>query len=171
MVKINVFIKKIVLVFSVFFLTNCADQKSNLPPQELGQPSLAQVSDAAADQIAEAAGSVSQSLTNLEAVEKANMQPKIAKQYPYVARINVPGFSSVDWNGPIEPLVRQVANAAHYHLHIIGSSPIPPIIVTLHELQTSNADILRSAALQAGTRATIKANAETRVIELHYLRG
>jgi defect-in-organelle-trafficking protein DotD len=149
-------------------LTACAHNQ--MAPQQLNNTaSLTQVSDAAADQIAEAAASVSQSLTNLEAVERANMAPKAAKEYPSIAAAPIPGNSSIDWNGPIEPLVRQIAKATQYRVKIVGAAPIPPVLVVIHQDQAPNADILRSAALQAGTRATITTNPTTKVIELRYL--
>lgn len=156
-------------ISSSLLFVGCAHTQYDLVPAEVGQPSITHVSDAAADQIAEAASSVSQSLTSLEAVEKANMAPQAAKMYPTVGQVPVPGVSSVDWNGPIEPLVRQIAKACGYRLKVIGEAPITPVIVTVHQQQASNADILRSAGLQAGNRATVTANSATKVIELRYL--
>lgn len=151
-------------------LTACTSSHHDMAPQQLNNPSsLTQISDAAADQIAESAASVSQSLTNLEAVERANMAPQAAKEYPRVAVVSIPGNSSIDWNGPIEPLVRQIAKATQYRVSIIGAAPITPIIVTVHQEQASNADILRNAALQAGARATITTDPAKKVIALRYL--
>jgi defect-in-organelle-trafficking protein DotD len=151
------------------FLISCAHTHDNMTPQELSQPSLTHVSDAAADQIAEAAASVSQSLTNLEAVERANMSPRAAKEYPAVAAVSIPGNSSIDWNGELKPLVQQIAKATNYRLQIIGSPPHTPIIVTVHNENDSNANILRNAALQANGRATITVSTSRKEIELRYL--
>lgn len=157
-------------VVSSLLLGACVHGHNDMAPQQLNNTSsLTQVSDAAADQIAEAAASVSQSLTNLEAVERANMAPRAAKAYPNISAVSIPGNSSIDWNGPIEPLVKQIAKATGYHVKIVGQPPIPPIIVTVHQDQAPNADILRSAALQSGTRATIKTDPAKKVIELRYL--
>lgn len=159
-----------IAITSSFVLTACTSSRNDMAPQQLNNPSsLTQVSDAAADQIAEAASSVSKSLTNLEAVERANMAPQAAKQYPNIAAVSIPGNSSIDWNGPIEPLVRQIAKATQYRVSIVGAAPITPIIVTVHQEQATNADILRNAALQAGARATIVTDPAKKVITLRYL--
>jgi defect in organelle trafficking protein DotD len=162
------YLSNLVAVTACVLLTACVH--SDMAPQQFNNTSsLTKVSDAAADQIAEAAASVSHSLTNLEAVERANMAPQTAKIYPNVSAVSIPGNSSIDWNGPLEPLVQQIAKATGYHVHIIGAAPLPPIIVTVHEDQAPNADILRNAALQVGTRAAIKTNPGKKIIELRYL--
>jgi len=97
------------------------------------------------------------------------MAPNAAKLYPKVAQVNVPGVSSIDWNGPLEPLMRQMAKATGYRLRIVGASPIPPIIVTVHAEQATNAEIIRNAALQAGNRAKITTNSNAKILELRYL--
>jgi defect-in-organelle-trafficking protein DotD len=155
-----------------FLLAGCVhNPNTDLVAAEIGQPSITQMSDEADTQIAEAAASVSQSMTNLEAVEKANMAPQAKKIYPYVAEMQIPGVSSVDWNGPIEPLVKHLAQTAGYRVKIVGSAPITPIIVTVHAEEDSNANILRSAALQANNRAMIMTNAQDKSITLRYLRS
>ena len=163
-------VNPMMMVGICFVLTGCIHNTPyDLAAAERTQPSITQVSDESATQMAEAAASVSQSLTNLEAVEKANMVPSAAKLYPAVGQVVIPGISSIDWNGPIEPLVRQIAKATNYHVRIVGSAPITPIVVMVHEDQAANADILRNAALQAGNRATIKTNPAAKIIELRYL--
>ena len=140
---------------------------SNLPNPEATAP--APVPDAAANEIAEASASVTQSLNTLAAVEKANMAPQAAKLYPQVAQMDMPGVSSIDWNGPIEPLLRQVAKAAGYRLRIIGPAPLPPVTVTIHADQEANADIVRDAALQANNRAIVRTIPTSKIVELRYL--
>lgn len=158
------------VIAASLILVGCVhNPKDDMVAAEIGQPSITQMSDEAGTQIAEAATSVSQSFTNLEAVENANMAPQAAKRYPNVALMQLPGVSSVDWNGPIEPLVRQLAKAADYHLKIVGGAPITPIVVTVHAEEDSNADILRNAALQANNRAIITSNPQDKSITLRYL--
>ena len=154
------------LLSSILLLSAC---HHTMPQAEMTQPPIPNVSDAASTQIAESAASISASLTALEAVEKANMAPKAAKLYPNVAKMDMPGVSSIDWNGPIEPLLRQIAKAAGYKFKVIGIAPITPIIVTIHEQQASNAEITRNAALQANNRATVQTNVASKTLELRYL--
>lgn len=154
---------------AVFALTACHTGQSDLVGAEVQQPSITKVPDEASTQLAEAAASVSHSFTDLEAVDKANMAPAAAKIYPTVASVSLPGTSSVDWNGPIQGLVSQLAKAAGYKLHIVGAAPTAPIIVSVHSAQAEpNANILRDAALQAGMRAKITTDTQAKVLTLQY---
>ena len=126
------------------------------------------VTDEASAKLAEAASSVSQSLAELAAVDKANMAPQAAKRYPHVAEMQIPGTSSIDWNGPIQPLLKQIANAAGYRLVVSGNPPAIPIVVLIRAQERGNAEIVQDAALQAGEHATVKTSYPLRTIYLTY---
>lgn len=158
--------KKCLWCVLILALSGC--HHSDPIPAEATPVPVAATTDSASIKLAEAAASVSRSLTDLDAVEKANMAPKAAKLYPKVAEMTIPGVSSIDWNGPIRPLLKQIADAAGYRLKVYGNEPIVPIIVAIHAREESNADIVRDAALQAGARAAVITNCATKVIELHY---
>ncbi len=118
--------------------------------------------------LAEAADSVSQSLTQLGETEQAAYPPiniNIPPD-PSVYGMQIP--SSIDWNGPIEPLIQQIANATSYKLKILGKSPAIPVIVSISAHDTSMGDILRNIGYQGKNRAHVVIFPSTRTIELRY---
>ena len=150
-------------------LTACA---SNNPPRNLPDPAVgldpALGRDPAEAQLAEAATSVSQSLTSLNAIQQAATPPKYNPDPPDPASYGMANLVSLDWSGPIEPLVGQIAKATGYRVNIVGKPPAIPILVTISEKDTPIGIILRNAAYQCRTQADIVVYPKTRTIELRY---
>ena len=78
------------------------------------------------------------------------------------------GTADIDWTGPIEPLVRKLADMTDYKLKILGNAPAIPIIVSISQDKAIIADILKNAGMQAGKRANIVVFPANRVIEVRY---
>lgn len=159
--------KRISLLCCLLLLNGCYSTKPQLPATAAPIP-IDAVTDEASAKLAEAASSVSQSLAELAAVDKANMAPQAAKLYPHVAEMQIPGSSSIDWNGPIQPLLKQIAKAAGYRLVVSGNAPAIPIVIMIRAEERANAEIVQDAALQAAARATIKTSYPLRTIYLTY---
>ena len=167
--------KLLSLACCYLLLTGCMpppedNQEPQLPAKADPVP-IAGVTDEASAKLAEAAGSVSQSLLELAAVDKANMAPQAAKRYPTVAKMQIPGVSSIGWNGPIQPLLKQIADAAGFRLVVAGKAPAIPIMVLVRAQERSNAEIVQDAALQADNRATVITNAPMHTLYLTYHGG
>jgi defect-in-organelle-trafficking protein DotD len=80
------------------------------------------------------------------------------------------GTADIDWTGPIEPLVRKLADMTDYKLKVLGNAPTIPIIVSISQDQAVIADILKNAGMQAGKRANIVVFPANRVIEVRYAK-
>lgn len=119
--------------------------------------------------LAEAASSVSESLVNLAATEQAAYHPISAHPSPDPASYGMGGTASIDWSGPVEPVVKQISESTHYQLKVIGKSPAIPIIVTVNTKEEAIGTILSNIAYQCGKRADIVVYPQTHVIELRYL--
>ena len=159
--------KKITVALFSCFLAGCATQ--NLPDSVT--PSINTRSDDASIRLAEAARSVSQSLNELKALEKAS-NPPISKPLPYPGSSGLENIvASVDWSGPIEPLLKRIAKLAHYRLERIGHHPAIPILVTVSSQNTSLGYIIRDINLQAGEKANILVYPGIKTIELRYARN
>lgn len=78
------------------------------------------------------------------------------------------GTADIDWTGPIEPLVRKLANMTDYKVKVLGNSPAIPVIVSISQDCAVIADILKNAGMQAGKRANIVVFPANRVIEIRY---
>lgn len=127
-------------------------------------------SDDAAIQLAEAARSVSQSLNELKTIEKASSPPIKSLPYPTSSGLEKI-IASVDWSGPIEPLLKRIARLANYKLEVIGHHPAIPILVTISSQNTPLSYIVRNADLQAGVKANIAVYPGIQTIELRYAKN
>lgn len=119
--------------------------------------------------LAEAASSVSESLVNLAATEQAAYHPVSAHPAPDPVSYGMGGKASIDWSGPVEPVVKQISDATNYQLKVMGKSPAIPIIVTVNTKEEIIGNILSNIAYQCGKRADVVVYPQTHVIELRYL--
>lgn len=144
----------------------CCERVPAVPTPTSLNPSA----DDAAVQLAEAASSVSQSLTDLTALEKAASPPINCKCLAYPTSSDLCQLVSIDWSGPIEPLLRRVAWMTNYKLRIIGLRPAIPVLVTIFAKNTPVGYILRDANFQAASKASVQVYPGICVIELRYGR-
>lgn len=124
----------------------------------------------AEDQLAEAAVSIQNSLYELAKIQKAVYPAVRLPDLPDANKIGMGHLASIDWTGPIEPLVRNVAKDTYYKIRVIGKAPAIPILVSLAQRNVPIATILRNAAYQAGDRAVIVVYPNSRTIELRYAK-
>jgi defect-in-organelle-trafficking protein DotD len=121
--------------------------------------------------LAEASFSVSRSMVDLaETAQAAHPLPQLAPP-PSPATYGMAGLTSVDWSGPIEPLLKQIANASNYRLRVLGTAPAIPVIITIYEKNAMLGDVLRDAGYQCGRRAAVIVYPNSRVIELRYAKN
>lgn len=149
------------IVLFVFTLCACAAPK---------QPAGYDLSKSQAS-LAEASYAVSRSVVDLaETAEAAHPLPNLSPP-PSPATYGMGGLTSVDWSGPVEPLVRQIASASNYRVRILGTSPAIPVIVTVYQKNAMLGDILRDVGYQCGRRASVIVFPGTRVIEIRYAKN
>lgn len=153
---------KISFVILLFLLLNaCATPK---PPQGL----YVNKTDTS---LAEASYSVSRSVADLaETAQAAHPLPNVAPP-PSPATYGMGGLTSVDWSGPVQPLVEQLARASNYRVRVLGTTPAIPVIVTIYVKNAMLGDILRDVGYQCGRRASVVVFPESRVIELRYAKN
>jgi defect in organelle trafficking protein DotD len=118
--------------------------------------------------LAEAASSVSQSLTALHETEQAANPPKSISEPPMPASYGMAMPASIDWNGPIEPIVKQIAAATNYQFRTLGRKPSIPILVNVSAKDEAIGDILRDIGYQASNKASVIVFPSTHTIELRY---
>jgi len=105
---------------------------------------------------------------NLAQVEQAAHPLTQLNPPPSPASYGMALNASIDWSGPVESLVQQLAQAVKYQVRILGVKPSIPILVTLSERNVPVADILRDAAFQCGQRAELVVLPDSKVIEIRY---
>lgn len=128
-----------------------------------------QVSDVQSqEQVAEAATAIGQSLQELSAVQMTVHPPqKLSKPYDPHA-IGMDKMASIDWTGPVQPVLKKIAQATHYRLRIIGRKPALPVLISLNVKNKPIADILRNITYQVVMKANIAIYPKSRTIELRY---
>lgn len=159
----------VVIIFSLF-LVSCATRKYVVATNYAIPPLPYQLNaDDAEIKLAEAAVSVSRSLDSLAEIEKA-AHPCLRMPPPIDApRFGLACLASVDWVGPVEPLVRRIAETTHYCLRVLGREPAIPVIVSINSKNIPFADILRNISLQIHKKACIVIYPHSRTIELRYI--
>ena len=150
----------ITVAFLAFALTACAKS----PPVKA--PNLEQDATVA---LAESADSVNNSLITLNAVNQAANPPKDISTPPDPATYGMAIPASLDWSGPAAQAVNEVANATGYKFKTLGTPPSMPMLVSVHEQNTTLGDILRDIGLQCKDYAQIVIYPKSKTIELRYI--
>lgn len=120
-------------------------------------------------QLAATAHTVNQSMQRLASIETAT-HPHVAIAAPVdPVSIAMAQKASVDWTGPVEPLIKKIAAASHYHLHILGSQPTVPALVKLNAKEQTLAQVLRNLGYQIRHSANITVYPKRKIIELKYV--
>lgn len=152
-------IKRFFIVLLILLLAGCASP----PPRK--------TYDSASASLAEASFSVSRSLVSLsETAQAARPVPDLGPA-PSPASYGMAALTSIDWSGPVEPLVRQIAKASNYRVRVLGRAPAIPVMVSVYDQNMMIADILRDVGYQCGRRASLVVYPDSRVIELRYAKN
>lgn len=121
--------------------------------------------------LAEASYTVSRDISDLaETAEAAHPLPDLAPP-PAPASYGMGGQTTIDWSGPVEPLVNQIARASDYRVRVLGTPPAIPVLVTIYSKNQMLGDILRDVGYQCGRRASVVVFPNSRVIELRYAKN
>ncbi len=156
--------KKFIIFLPVFFLlAGCAAK----PQTTYNKPSYLH-NDSAQIKLSEAAVSISQSLNQLAQIEIATHPHAHLPPPPNAVKIGMAQLASVDWTGPIQPLIAKIADATGYKFRVLGRSPTIPIVVALQTRNVPIAEILRDASFQAGYKSNIAVYPHRKIIELRY---
>lgn len=121
--------------------------------------------------LAEASYSVSRSVVELaEVAQAAHPLPNLTPP-PSPASYGMAGITTVDWSGPVEPLLKQIARVSNYRVRRLGTPPAIPVIVTIYSKNVMLGDILRDVGYQCGRRASVIVFPAARVIEIRYAKN
>jgi defect-in-organelle-trafficking protein DotD len=117
--------------------------------------------------LAAAVDRASTALQTLASVEQSR-NPGVSIQSVPAAPQELRRTVSVEWVGPIEPIVRRLADRAGYATQVNGDRPPAPLVVSILAKQKSVVEVLRDVGLQAGTRADISVDPDRHIVELNY---
>lgn len=166
-------IKNIVFIAAgALLLTGCAEtvkNEVNLHYVAVNKAPAEMENQDAQVQLAEAAASVGKSLQQLSAMQMA-IAPKTDLPDIDAQSTGMTQIASIDFYGPVLPLLEQIAKATGYKVHVLGDAPPIPVIISIAVNNQVMADILRNVAYQAHNKASITVNPAKRIIELRYFR-
>lgn len=128
------------------------------------------VDNSAEIQIAEAAESISKSLVKLASIQENATPPAKNKKLVNPDSWGLQGTASIDWSGPIEPLVKHICQVSKYTFRKLGQEPRIPIMITINSKNKPLAHILRDVHYLANDKAEIHVDQKKKVIELRYAR-
>ncbi len=149
----------LLLCLLIIGLTACAKQPR---PQ---QPSTATEATVA---LAESAASINHSLIQLNATEQAANPPLSVAAPPNPASYGMAIPASLDWTGPAEPAIKQIAIASDYKFKVTGTKPSMPVLVSVHQHNSTLGSILRNIGLQCKRYAQVIIYPKSKIIELRY---
>lgn len=145
-------------------LAACAGAKPNIGSRD---PQVATVPDKVSLMLAEAADRSSAALQTLAAIEQART-PDVAVAPIASAPIELKRAVTTSWVGPVEPVVKMLADRASYGFQTVGNPPPVPIIVSIAVENKPVIEVLRSIGLQLGVRADVTVDSERQIVEVHY---
>jgi len=143
----------------LFMLTACMQTK--VDQQLIASP------DPVALRLANAADQASVALKTLASIEQSR-NPNVQIDSVAGAPQELQRIMVIDWVGPIEPITRKVADKAGYKFQVNGNSPTTPIIISVSSREKKVIEMLRDIGLQAGRRADIVVDIESKTVELNY---
>ncbi|MBG78155.1 MAG: hypothetical protein CL570_03895 [Alphaproteobacteria bacterium] len=156
-------ISKACLLMASLFVSACSSMQgfNNDTPQLVAEP------DSVSAMLADAADRVASSLEKLAAVEYQR-SPGVAVAPVSDAPVELRRAITVNWVGPVEPIVETLANRSSYSFIVLGSPPPVPIVVSLDVENMPVVDVLRDIGLQMGVRADIRVDGRNKTVEIQY---
>ncbi|MGY8607710.1 DotD/TraH family lipoprotein [Gluconobacter cerinus] len=148
-------------------LSACADSNPGPDPTDTYyNPAI----DGAVDQqIAQSTAEAAQSLKLLNLTERARgpaPAPELdVSRVPSDLLVKV---TEINWSGPVEPLVEELANKAGYGFTPPMHRPTTPVLVTMSSAQTTVAHALEDIGLQVDKQATIIVDPNKKTVALRY---
>lgn len=167
-------LKTICWLLPVLALTGCSDSPRyvdlNLNYLTAKQAPVASDDKRSQAMLAETATSVNQSLQQLSAIQMAT-HPDVRMQDPAdPVALNMAQQTSLDWTGPVEPLLQKIAEASGYTVRVLGPRPAIPVIVIINANNQPLATILRDTTYQIAQKARVQVYPKTKIIELRYMQ-
>lgn len=131
-------------------------------------PQVAATPDRVSLMLADAADRSSNALQTLAAIEQART-PNVSTAPITDAPPELQRAITLSWVGPVDPVVKLLADRAGYAFQTIGNPPPVPLVVSVDAENQPVVEILRSIGLQLGTKANVAVNGAARTVELSYV--
>lgn len=124
--------------------------------------------DTSRDAVIAAAESVNSSITELEKIERYRQPRIVSLNDENMSRYNLGQRVAVDWAGPIEPFLQEVAAVAGYKFKVVGLNPAIPVLIDIAHQNVELGDIIREANFQSKERVNLVVFPQSKTLELRY---
>ena len=170
--------RKLILIAFLISLAACSSRdmdETSVGPTIYGRSLLKNVNfdvyEGAHDadqELVDAAHQVSTTLDELSRIQYAETKEKDLPEAPNAEKLGLADLGTVDWSGPVEPLLKQLAKASNYKIRVLGKRPAIPVLITVNKNNATLAEIMRDIMYQAGKQANIQIYPKSHIIELRY---
>lgn len=109
-------------------------------------------------------------VARLEAASLGSESPQPAADLPEDVRLpdELQRLASVDWTGPVEPLLQALADHVGYTYQVTGPAPAQPLIVTIARRDEPIWLLMRDVAISLTSAATVIVNPARKLVSLQY---
>lgn len=111
---------------------------------------------------------INAAISDLEKIERYRKQRIIKVVDENMASYGLGKRVFIDWTGPVESLMKEVADYSDYKFKVVGVAPAIPVIVNVVHSDIEIGDIVRTAHLQSKERADIVIYPKSKTIEIRY---
>ncbi|UTC24411.1 DotD/TraH family lipoprotein [Candidatus Comchoanobacter bicostacola] len=118
--------------------------------------------------LSEAARAASASLQKLAQLQSAAQAP-VDESFRQDFSIELSGLASVEYTGPCEPLIEQIAQTANVKVVKIGNPTATAVIISIKADAIPLSEMIQSIAYQVSNHAKVSYNSKDKVIEIIYL--
>ena len=120
--------------------------------------------------IRETAVTASKSIQSLSVLEHSSKPDVKKKPAPNPVKTGLDQRVTIEWTGPVEPLIEKLAKNAHYRVNFLGQKPVAPILVSVNRSNAYMADVIQDVAYQVQRFADLSIVASEKLLELRYSR-
>ena len=120
--------------------------------------------------IRETAITASKSIQSLSVLEHASKPDVKKKPAPNPIKTGLDQRVTIEWTGPVEPLLSKLAKNAHYRVNFLGQKPVAPILVSVNRSNAYMADVIQDVAYQVQRFADLSIVSSEKLLELRYNR-
>jgi defect-in-organelle-trafficking protein DotD len=136
-------------------------------PIRVKDPQLVSQPDKVSMMLAQAADKASNALEALASVEQKRTP---AGQVPAIvgAPAELMRAVTINWVGPVDQIVKTLADKSSYRYVALGAAPATPVTVSVDVTNKPIIEVLRSIGLQLGARADVYVDSAERIVALTY---
>ena len=152
--------KSLLILGGLALLAGCSDQKTISP--------VASEPDIVTIKLAAAADKASQALDTIAGIEQQRGPATPSVETFDKAPLSQMQPVTIRWSGPIETVVKELAERAGMKFRVKGNLPSVPLTVNVDVYQQPILHVLRDIGLQAGHRADVAIDDGAGVVEVRY---